>query len=88
MEGGTDHDLRTLDVISSSTNATDDNDEDGPKQSSEKSNNDETNSKKSSDNKVIDITSGHITLSVCSSYILRIYSTLLFVDIPENVLSD
>jgi hypothetical protein len=69
MEGGTDHDLRTLDMISSSTNATDDNDEDGPKQSSEKSNNDETNSKKSSENKVIHMTNGHIKLSACSSYI-------------------
>jgi hypothetical protein len=43
MEGGTDHDLRTIDVAV-------DNDEDVPK---EKTNNDETNSKKSSENKVI-----------------------------------
>ncbi|CAF1405017.1 unnamed protein product [Adineta steineri] len=54
MEGGSEHDLRVLDVTSSSSstnNATEENGEDASKQSSEKTNIDDTNSKKSSTNK-------------------------------------
>ena len=50
MEGGTDQDLRLLDVVTSS------HDDNTSKQSSEKIDN-ETDSKKSPDNKVIEINS-------------------------------
>jgi hypothetical protein len=59
MEGGTDHDLRTLDAVSSSSNTTienDDGDEDTPKQSSldkTESSTSITDNKASSENKVI-----------------------------------
>ncbi|CAF0989122.1 unnamed protein product [Adineta ricciae] len=46
LEGGSDRDLRILDVVSSSNNATEDNGDGASKQSSHKPTNDDTNSKK------------------------------------------